>query len=84
MICSPGYLTGSENYYTHIRCSPIAALNSSRCALDLREDEAAAPGYKSVYSTELFSQRAVRIVAKHDPKKVSAALIEMLIIATTK
>ncbi|XP_077399226.1 arylsulfatase B isoform X1 [Vanacampus margaritifer] len=64
-----GYLTGSEDYYTHIRCSPIAAVNLSRCALDLREEEAAAPGYKGDYSTELFSQRAVRIVAKHDPKK---------------
>nr|XP_061800365.1 arylsulfatase B-like [Nerophis lumbriciformis] len=64
-----GYLTGSEDYYTHVRCSPIAALNLSRCSLDLREGEEAAPEYKGHYSTELFSQRAVQIIAKHDPVK---------------
>ncbi|XP_037121096.1 arylsulfatase B [Syngnathus acus] len=64
-----GYLTGSEDYYTHVRCDRIAAINQSRCALDLREDEAPAPGYKGQYSTEMFSQRAVQIIAKHDPKK---------------
>ncbi|XP_068508797.1 arylsulfatase B isoform X2 [Syngnathus scovelli] len=66
-----GYLTGSEDYYTHVRCDPIAAINQTRCALDLREDEAPAPGYKGQYSTEMFSQRAVQIITKHDPKKVT-------------
>ncbi|XP_077593158.1 arylsulfatase B [Stigmatopora nigra] len=64
-----GYLTGSEDYYTHVRCGHIATLNLSRCSLDLREEEAPAPEYKGRYSTELFSQRAVQIIAKHDPKK---------------
>ncbi|XP_061555163.1 arylsulfatase B isoform X2 [Phycodurus eques] len=64
-----GYLTGSEDYYTHVHCNNITSLNLSRCALDLREEEAAAAGYRGHYSTELFGQRAVRIVAEHDPKK---------------
>ncbi|KAK5852288.1 hypothetical protein PBY51_023768 [Eleginops maclovinus] len=64
-----GYLTGSEDYFTHVRCNRIAALNLSRCALDLRDGEEVATGYKGDYSTELFSQRATSIIKKHNPNK---------------
>ncbi|CAF87852.1 unnamed protein product, partial [Tetraodon nigroviridis] len=59
------YLTGSEKYYTHIRCQGISALNLTRCALDLREGETVATGYKGIYSTELFSQKAISIIENH-------------------
>ncbi|KAF3849280.1 hypothetical protein F7725_015777 [Dissostichus mawsoni] len=64
-----GYLTGSEDYFTHVRCSRIAALNLSRCALDLRDGEEVATGYKGDYSTELLSLRASSIIKKHNSNK---------------
>ncbi|XP_015244523.1 PREDICTED: arylsulfatase B [Cyprinodon variegatus] len=64
-----GYLTGSEDYFSHERCYHIDGLNLTRCALDLRDGEEVATAYKGAYSTELFSQRAVSVINKHNSSK---------------
>lgn len=70
-LCATGYLTGSEDYFTHFRCYQSPSLNLSRCALDLRDGEEVASGYKGVYSTELLSQRAISIIERHNSQKVT-------------
>ncbi|XP_028273133.1 arylsulfatase B [Parambassis ranga] len=64
-----GYLTGSEDYFTHVRCSPVPPGNLTRCALDLRDGEEVATAYNGSYSTELLSQKASNIIRKHNSNK---------------
>ncbi|KAM8960843.1 arylsulfatase B [Pelodytes ibericus] len=64
-----GYLTGGEDYYSHERCYEIKALNITRCALDFRDGEAAATAYWNKYSTHIFTEQAVDLIANHQIKK---------------
>ncbi|XP_072215682.1 arylsulfatase B [Excalfactoria chinensis] len=64
-----GYLLGSEDYYSHDHCVFIKAKNVTRCALDFRDGEEVATGFKNMYSTNLFTERAIDIIASHKTEK---------------
>lgn len=68
-----GYLLGSEDYYSHDRCVLIKAKNITRCALDFRDGEEVATGFKNMYSTNIFTERAIDLIASHKTEKVQSA-----------
>lgn len=73
-----GYLLGSEDYYTHDHCVLIKAKNVTRCALDFRDGEEVATGFKNVYSTNLFTERAIDLIANHKTEKVQSTAATLI------
>ncbi|KAJ6669845.1 hypothetical protein lerEdw1_000394, partial [Lerista edwardsae] len=64
-----GYLLGSEDYYTHERCVPIVAKNITRCVIDFRDGEEVAVGFANMYSINIFTKRAIDLIANHQTEK---------------
>ncbi|KAM6919192.1 arylsulfatase I-like [Xenentodon cancila] len=59
-----GSLTGSVDYYRYESCDGPGV-----CGYDLHDDEEVAWGYEGKYSTTLYTQRARKILERHDPAK---------------
>ncbi|KAG8456519.1 hypothetical protein GDO86_002341 [Hymenochirus boettgeri] len=64
-----GYLNCSEDYYTHEMCYYKKALNTTYCALDLLDGEVPTSDYRMKYSTHIFTERAVDLIANHNLEK---------------
>ncbi|ELU04236.1 hypothetical protein CAPTEDRAFT_53259, partial [Capitella teleta] len=60
-----GYLTGSEDYFTHRRCGALPGANKTVCGIDLRNDFEVDWNQTGKYSTQLFAEKAEDVVRKH-------------------
>ncbi|KAK2159862.1 hypothetical protein NP493_1683g00022 [Ridgeia piscesae] len=58
-----GYLTGSVDYLTYKRCTTITP--KEVCALDLHDGDKPVWNETGVYSTQLFTSRAEKIITDH-------------------
>ncbi|CAD5116253.1 DgyrCDS5161 [Dimorphilus gyrociliatus] len=61
-----GYLTGSEDYYTHKRCGGTPPSNDFYCGLDLRNNKEPVRNETGHYSAELFGEKAIQVIKDHN------------------
>ena len=63
-----GYLTGGENYYTHVSSEDISARLPYRLfrGYDLRRNESLSTKERGEYSTFMFTKEAQKVIMDHD------------------
>ncbi|GFN88342.1 arylsulfatase b [Plakobranchus ocellatus] len=61
-----GYLTGSEDYFKHIRKTSF----THKAYLDLHNEQGPVKNESGHYSAHLFTQKAIDVVNSHNKKKV--------------
>lgn len=59
-----GTLTGSTDYYTYDNCDGPGV-----CGFDLHDGENVAWEHSGKYSTQLYAQKVIKILASHSPKE---------------
>ncbi|KAK7478759.1 hypothetical protein BaRGS_00029970 [Batillaria attramentaria] len=70
-----GYLGGAEDYYTHFSCDGVHTANShvkdsddipEVCGYDLRDGEVPVKTATGKYSTQMFTERAIKLIKDND------------------
>eukprot|EP00058_Branchiostoma_floridae_P006789 XP_002592277.1 hypothetical protein BRAFLDRAFT_71008 [Branchiostoma floridae] len=64
-----GYLTGAEDYWTHRQKGGLPGQPQTWSGLDLRDQNRPVTDQNGTYSTHLFANKAIEIIAQQDKNK---------------
>ncbi|XP_066271866.1 arylsulfatase B-like [Branchiostoma lanceolatum] len=64
-----GYLTGGEDYWTHRQVGGLPGQPQTWSGLDLRDQDRPVTDQNGTYSTHLFVNKAIEIIAQQDKNK---------------